>query len=508
MTRPQMTLEDYLAMLRRRWILIAMFAIVGGPIAYGISKTLPSKYTSKTLVLIEQPTVPTDLIRPVVTESISERLASMQQQILSRTRLEPIITQFGLYPEAKSAPMEDLVARLQKAIEVTAIRPMEETSNQLPGFNISVTMDNPRTAQAVCTAITSMFIEENLRLRQQHSEETTEFLAQQLADAKTKLDEQDAKLAAFQRRYLGSLPDDDKSNLNILMGLTSQLDAITQALSRAEQDKNFAESQLNQALDAWHAAQNGSNPQTLDQQLTLLEAKLADLQSRYTDNYPDVVKAKGDVAALKARIAEQGQTVSDAHGSNDGTKPMLEPEGIQRLRIQIHALAQVIAEKTKEQEDVRQQIKLYQARVQSSPAVEQEYKELTRGYDTALQTYHELDKKRADSEMATNLERRQEGEQFRVLDPASLPDHPSFPNRPLFALGGFGAGLGLGLGLAFLLEVRDTSIRNERDVEFALRLPVIAMVPAIEPVAHAKPKEGSRSLEMNGGVGAGAGARA
>lgn|SRR5208282_3922368 len=517
----QLTPADYLAMLRRRWLLITVFTIIGGPIAYAVSKTLPSKYTSQTSVLIEQPTVPRDFIRPVVTEDISQRLASMKQQILSRSRLEPVIAQFGLYSdEVKNVPMEDLVGRLQKAVEVTPIRAMEETSTQLPGFNVTVTLDNPRMAQSVCTAITSMFIAENLRLRQQHSEDTTEFLAQQLADAKKRLDDQDEKVRAFKSRYLGSLPDQEQTNLNILMGLTSQLDAATQALSRAQQDKSFTQSNLNQALDAWQAAQNGHNPQTLDQQLTFLQTQLAELQNRYTDSYPDVVRTKNEVAALKKKIADQGETASDTpptekeakptlepgdtpHTEKEA-KPTLEPEVIQRLRAQIHGLDQMIAEKTREQEEVKRQIKEYQGRVQSSPSVEQEYTELTRGYQAALESYNELQKNRDQAVMATNLERRQEGEQFTVLDPANLPDHPSFPNRPLFAMGGFGGGLALGLGLAFLLEMQDTSIRNERDVEALLRLPVIAVVPAIGPLASNKPKRSSGRVQSSDELGASA----
>ncbi len=146
----------------------------------------------------------------------------------------------------------------------------------------------------------------------------------------------------------------------------------------------------------------------------------------------------------------------------------------------------MIAEKTKEQDQIKQQIKTYQDRIQSSPTVEEQYKELTRGYQTALDSYNELQKKRDDSAMATDLERKQQGEQFRVLDPANLPDKPSFPNRPMFAGGGLAGGLAIGIGLALLIEMQNTSMRTERDVEFALRLPVLAIVPAIDPVGSKK----------------------
>jgi polysaccharide chain length determinant protein (PEP-CTERM system associated) len=490
MTERERTPAEYIAMLRRRWVLITVLAIAGGPLAYGVARVLPTKYKSQTTVLVEQPTVSADIVKPVDTTDISQRLSSMQQQILSRTRLEPVIRQFGLYPkDIDRLPMEELVARLQKDIDVTPIQPMAETrSRDLPGFYVNVTLSNPYTAQQVCTAVTSMFIEESLRLRQQHSEDTTQFLTQQLADAKANLDAQDAKLAAFKGLHINSLPDEEQSNLNLLMTFTSQLDSATQALARAQQDKTFAESTLTQQLGAWQAAQGGHNPETLETQLAGLQTELASLQARYTDDYPDVIKTKNDIAALQKKI-EEG--TNQKTGPETGKSPTvsMEPTQIQQLRAQVHTYEQVIAEKTKEQEAIKQQIKAYQDRVQSSPVVEQQYKELTRGYETAQQSYNDLLKSRDSSAMATRLEQEQEGEQFRVLDPANLPDKPSFPNRLLFAGGGFGGGLALGLGIAFLLEIRDTSLRTERDVEFALRLPLLAMIPAVEPMSGKNGKQ-------------------
>ena len=233
---------------------------------------------------------------------------------------------------------------------------------------------------------------------------------------------------------------------------------------------------LSQQVAAWQATKTGQNPDTVQQQLTALESQLTSLQARYTDDYPDVIKAKADIAALKKKIAEGGdQTVVE------DKNPKVEPAQITQLRAVIRNDDQTISEKTKEQDQIRQQIKTYQGRIQSTPGVEQQFKELTRGYQTAVQSYNDLQKKYQDSEMAVDLERKQQGQQFRVLDPANLPDRPSFPNRPLFAFGGFGAGLGLGVVLALFIEIQNTSMRSERDVEFALRLPVLAMVPAIDP---------------------------
>lgn len=501
MTQRELTPQDYIEMLQRRWLIIVILALVGAPLAYGVSRILPDRYKSQTLVLVEQQTVPSDFVKPVDTSDISQRLASMQQQILSRSRLEPIIHQFGLYQkDINKKPMEELVANLQKAIEVTPIPPMAETrTSNLPGFYVNVTLDNPKTAQDVCATITSMFIEENLHDRQQHSEDTTQFLAQQLADAKTKLDDEDAKLAAFQSRNINTLPDEEKTNLNLLTGLTSQLDAATQALARAQQDKSFAESMLAQQVAAWQASQGGANPETLEQQLSAQQTELAKLEARYTEDHPDVIKAKSDIAALKKKIADTDD--QKAPESEKNPKPAVEPQQIAQLRAQIHTYDQVIAERSREQDQIKQQIKVFQERIQSSPAVEQQYKELTRDYQTALEFYNDLLKKRDQSAMASDLERRQEGEQFRVLDPANLPDRPSFPNRPLFVLGGFAGGLALGLALAFVQEMRDTSFRTERDVEFSLHLPVLALIPAIEPLSGKKARESAKLPSPGRGFG-------
>jgi polysaccharide chain length determinant protein (PEP-CTERM system associated) len=483
MAQRELTPADYIAMFRRRWVLILTLTLVGGPLAYGVSRFLPNKFKSQTLVLIEQPTVSAKIVDSLDSTDINQRLSSMQQQILSRSRLEPIIRQFDLYPQdVNRMSMDELVLRLQKSIEVTPILPMAETrAQQLPGFYVAVTLDSARNAQEVCTAITSMFIEQSIRQRQEHSETTSKFLAQELASAKAGLDEQDAKLAAFKSHYAGALPEDEPTNLNLLTGLTSQLDASTQALSRAQQDKTFNESLLAQQVAAWQASQTGRDPETLEQQLIAAQAHLATLQNSYTDDYPDVIKARNDIAALQKKIADSDGP-NKLPGNSKSPKQSIEPSQIQQLRAQIHNDEMIIGAKTKEQEQIRKQIGVYQERIQSSPAVEQQYKELTRGYQTAQQSFDDLQKKRDNSEMAVNLERKQEGEQFSVLDPANLPDKPSFPNRPLFALGGLAGGLALGVGIAFFLEMRDSSFKTERDVEFALHLPVLAMVPAIEPL--------------------------
>ncbi len=505
MTQREWTTQDYLTLLRRWRILIIIFALAGATLAYGFSRFIPNRYRSSTTVLVEQPTVPERFVPTVVSEDINERLASMKQQILSRTRLEPIIRQLGLFSEdANHEPMEGLVGKLQSSISVTTIQPLVENGPlKVPGFSISVLWENPRTAQEICTAISSMFIQEEIKLREQHSEDTTQFMGQELTEAKAKLDEQDGKLADFEAHHMGSLPDDMQNNFQRLGGLYSALDAATQALNRAQLDEGLAKSMLQQQIAARKASQTGKNPETYGEELATLETQLATLQAKYTDDYPDVIKIKTQIAAIRQKMAESDEANKNLDSDTAG-KGGMEPLQFIQLRAQIHADDLAIAEKTKQQEQIQQEIKAVNALVQSSPAIEQQYKELTRDYQTALEFYKDLLNKRAQSEMATELEHRQESEQFITLDPANLPDKPDFPNRPEFALGGLGGGLALGLGIAFLLEMRDTSMRTERDVEATLRLPVLAMVPAIGHLSGKKGKAAVGPLIGSSDLGAGA----
>jgi protein tyrosine kinase modulator len=482
----EISLADAKRALRRYWWILPITIGVCTALAVVAIKILPKQYTSQTVVLVDPPAVSAEIVKPVVPANLGPRLASMQQQILSRTRLEPVIQKFGLYPQDRGrSSIDDLVVRLRKSIEVVPMEPMAGTSSQLAGFTVKVTFDNPFLAQQICSEITSMFTAESARAGVQQGEQATSFLTQQLGDAKGKLDAQDAKLAQFKQRYLGSLPDEEQTNLSLLTGMNTQLEAINQALSRAQQDKAFNQTLLAQQEANWHASQSGQNPETVDQQLAALQDQLAALRSKYTDEHPDVVKLKALISDLKKQMAAEPQVQS----KNDAASRLavVEPPQVQQLRAKLHQDDLNIADLTKRQAQVQDQIHVLEGRVQSSPIVEQKYKELTRNYQTALDFYNNLLKNREQAAMATNLEQQQEGEQFRVLDPASLPDKPSFPKKPVFLGGGAGAGLALGLGILFLLAVNDKSLHTERDVETYLKLPVLASVPLFEVPLHGKP---------------------
>ncbi len=488
MVHQEIGAKDVVDIVRRRFWLILILAISGGIAGLVGTRVLPKKYTSKTLVLVQQPEV--QPVTPITTDNVNQRLATMQQQILSTARLEPVIHDLNLYQsDINSKPMEQLVEKLRQAITITPVAPMTETRAQnLPGFTISVVFADPQIAQKICSMITNMFIEEDIKVSQGIDVGTTQFLNEQLDQAKAKLDEQDAKLATFQRRNAGSLPDDSQTNMNLLNGQTSQLEAATQAVNRAQQDKSFHESILAQQLSAWQATQSGQNPETYDQQLEALQANLVALQSKYTDDHPDVIKAKNDIVVMKRKIAESEQVRKSTAPTDQNAASKGEPAQILQLRAQIHQDDQVIKERTAQQEQIKQQIQVYQGRVAASPGVEQEYKLLTRDHQTVLDSYNELLKKRDASAMSTQYDQSKQNDRFHVLDPANYPNEPSFPKLPYFAGGGLGGGLLLGFGLALLLEMHDTSMRSEHDVEVTLRLPVLAMIPIIAPkVGKARP---------------------
>ncbi|HVI07324.1 MAG TPA: Wzz/FepE/Etk N-terminal domain-containing protein [Candidatus Binatia bacterium] len=487
MENRELTMDDYLAMLRRRAKVILIPVLLAPLAGFLISYVFPAKYTSQSLVLIEAPKIPDIVVQQVFNDDLTQHVATIQQQVLSPARLRPMVDRLGLVKSGQTA--EDVMdnIRMNMTIEpvVTDLSQLGGSKkkpgqgSQAPGFYVNYTASTARDAQQICTDLTSMLLEEDLKSRQDVTQGTTMFLTKQVEEAKQNLDDLDKRLAAFKNQHMGQLPGDEDNNLRILMGLNSQLDANTQTLNRATQDKAYTESLLAQQLAAWKSSQSASNPQTLQQQLSQLQAQLIDLQARYTNDHPDVIKTKADIAEVKKKLAEANNPTSDGTDTANDKGSASEPPEIRQLRLQIHQYGDLIAQATRDQKKLQQEIAVYQGRVAASPAIEEEYKELARDYDNAQKVYQDDLGKQSTSKMATQAAQQQQGEQMALLNPANLPDAPSFPNRPLFAGGGLGAGLVLGLSLALWLELRDKCIRTEADAEAALDLPLLVAVPWI-----------------------------
>lgn len=476
----EFTAADVKRVLRKNWWILPACALGFGVTTVLVATQLPKQYTSQTLVLVSRPTVAPDIVKPVVTEDLTERLAAMKGQILSRTRLEPVIEKFNLYAEDRpKLHMEDLINRLRTTIVITPLEAMPGIQyGNLPGFSVSVTFNNPQLAQQICTEITSMFMEQDARDIDDKARRTTSFISQQLDEAKSKLDEQDAKLAEFKRQHIGLLPEEDQRNLGLLGSLNGELDATTQAMTRTQQDISFNETLLGQQEASWKASLKGDNPESLEDQLHARQEQLTILRSRYTEEHPDVVKLKNEIGDLKKKI-------DDAPNSNDAPRSTKskEPPQIQQLRVKIRQAEATYDDLVKRQAKVQDQIKVIEGHIEASPMVELQLKELTRNYQTAQDFYNDLLRKSETTVMSSQLVHQQEGEHFSVLDPPSLPTSPSFPKMLNFAGGGFGGGAVLGLVILYLLMAMDKTLHTEREVETYLKLIVLTSVPVLETLA-------------------------
>jgi polysaccharide chain length determinant protein (PEP-CTERM system associated) len=493
MENRELSIDDYLAMLRRRMKVILIPALLAPLAGFLVSFLFPAKYTSQSLVMVEGQKVPEGIVKPMVTADLTERVATLQQRVLSQSALRPILEHSGLVKPGQD--MDDLIDKIRLNMTVEAVetdlsqigttKPKPGQSSAVPGFYVNYTAANAREAQQICNELTSLMLEENLKSREDVARGTTDFLSKQVEDTKRNLDDLDSKLAAFKKQYMGQLPGDEDNNLKILMGLNSQLDANTQSLSRAQQDKAYTESLLAQQIAAWKTSQSASNPQTLQQQLSQLQAQLIDLQARYTADHPDVIKTQADIAQVKKKLDEINNASDKTTGTTPDKESASEPPEIRQLRLQVHQYEDLIAQASRDQKKLQQEISTYQGRVALSPAIEEQYKQLARDYDNTQKVYQDLLADKSNSDIALKMEQQQEGELMRLLNPANLPDLPSFPNRLFFAGGGLGAGLALGLGLALWLELRDKSIRTQADAEAALELPMLVAVPWVgETVAE------------------------
>ncbi len=482
----ELTLEDYTSILRRRFWLIVSCAIGLTVVAAVLARVIPPRFVSQTFVLIERPQVPEDYVKPVITEDLEQRVASLKEQILSRSRLQPIIEQYDLFGSKrfhlfgkKEYDMDDRVTMTQKAI---GIKPIPSGRGGMPGFYLTFTAGNPHVAQEVCGRITSLFVVDNLQEREETAKGTTDFLKQQLADAKTTLDEQDAKLAAFQQQHFGMLPDQETSNNSNLQALMTQMNAATEALSRMQQNVTFLQAMISQQAqnDAIPAPAAVAQDERKKELQDLIDQKKL-LDAQYTPDYPDVIAISRKISDLKAEIAQSPlQQGPAAAVTSRPDSPQL-----QQLKAQLRAAQQSMVDERQQQARLEEEIRTYESRIESSPRVEEEYKEITRDHETALQFYNGLLAKMNESSMATALEQRQQGEQFRMIDPPNLPEAASFPNHLLFEAGGLAGGLILGLVLAGLLEYHDTSLRNEKDIWAFTKLPTLATISRIEELAAA-----------------------
>jgi polysaccharide chain length determinant protein (PEP-CTERM system associated) len=484
-------LQRFLNVVRRRHIYFLIPLLLGWLVVWGASWVLPVRYKSSTLILVEQPTMPKNYVEPNVSEDSQSRLQSIEQQILSRTRLLLIIDKLHLFGTGREKITPDeKVERMRKNINIELVRNNQGT--QITAFRISYSARDPYLAQQVTSELTDLFINENLEVRQQQSEDTTKFLANQLENARTGLTEQEAKVREFQAQHEGALPSQQASNLQILSGLQSQLQNDQDALNTARQQRVYLQSLTEQYRGLHGVARTADGAplglSAIDQQLETLRTKLGELSSQYTDNYPEVQSLKDQIAKTEKRRAylaadlknkaNSGQQPGGRAAARDREDALLDAPALQ-LQGQVQTNQSEIASREQSIAGLKARINEYQARLNQEPAVEQQLADLTRGYDQSKTDYDSLLKKKNDSEMATSMEQMQQGERFTMLDPPSLPLTPDFPNRLKFCGIGLGIGLALGLIVAGGSEALDDRMHGEKEIKTLLPVAILSEVPQI-----------------------------
>jgi polysaccharide chain length determinant protein (PEP-CTERM system associated) len=478
--------EDVLAILRTRvwWILIPFALVSAGTAA--VARKLPDRYYSEALVRVVPQQVPDQYVKSPQTENIGDRLASMQAQVLSRTRLERIIEENNLYPEQRrTGIMQDVVDKMRDDISI----------NILKGdvFHVGFWNANPRTVQKVAEGLAQFFVDASQTDQINLAEGTNQFLEAQVEEARRRLIDQEKKLQDYKAKYSGQLPTQLDANLQAQANVQMQVRQISDAINQDMNRRLLLEGQLKDLeagaptadgpasvptmAPAGDAVQGGS----LAQQLEFAKAQLSLLQKHYTDAQPDVKRMKGIVADLQARVDQEAlaRPVS-AEPTPVSSVEVARVRKVKETRDQMTELDKQVNAAQAEVKRLRGLNDGLQGRIDAVPARESDMTELMRDYGTFTRTYNDLLAKREDSKLAANLQTRQYGEQFRILDHARIPEKPKSPDRPMINLGGMAAGLGLGLGLIALLEYRDRTFKTDDEIISLLALPVLAVVPMMQ----------------------------
>jgi polysaccharide biosynthesis transport protein len=509
--KPSRSLAEYWTIIyRRRWyILLPIFLLWAS--AWVLSWLIPATYQSEALVLIEQQKVPEQYVIPNVTANMQDRLKSMTQQILSRTRLQSTISHFDLYqtrPRWAFMQAQDPIEQMRKDIMIELVE-APGRPGQLTAFKIRYSANTPQLAQKVNGELTSLFINENLKSQQQLSEGTTAFLQSQLADARAKLEEQEVKVRAFKANHLGKLPSQMETNVQILAGLQAQLQSAQRALDGANQQKLYLESLQQEYQSIQASLDNGkstvSSPDTLNKELLDARQKLQEAQLRYTEDHPDVIKLRDKVSKLEklkqdletqvstskpARVTSEIDPGAAVEVQRGATTPMMQ------VQSQLKANRLEIQNYQQREKSIEADIAEYQARLNSTPSTEQELADISRGYEESKANYNSLLQKQNQSQLATSLEERQQGGQFHTLDPPSLPTRPSAPNHLLFSIGGLMLGLAVGAGVTTFLETTDARVRREKDLEDIIPVKVLIGVPYLDTPGEDRSRILFRRIEL------------
>ena len=502
--RRTLDVEDYIDIVRRHkgWIfgpfLFTLVASVVGVYLY------PDSYTSQAVVKIVPQQVPQNLVQAAINQQMSDRINSMAQTILSRSVLTNIIHSFGLYPkELSRMPIEDVIETMKKNIQIQPVASSTGGTDHLPAFVVSYSYENRLLAQRVVQDLVSRFIDENIHNRSNATFMTTQFIKDQLDDAKKELNTAEDKVASFRIQNNGRLPDQVDSNMRQLGALQSQATYLESKISTANQEKMQMESnmrilkdqQSNLKKDASQAAKSAperKSEKVLDaeREVTNWENQLAVLRQHYKDGFPDVQNAVERLTVARKRLGEVQAEEAANRKAETPEGPAVNPQSvreareldanIRRFQSAIEARELDIQDSTKELKRVNDTVKSYQGRIETIPLGEKEYADLMRDRDLIKERFIDLSEKLSKAEIAQEMEGRKQGETLELLDPASLPTTPTEPKRPIVVSLGAALGLLLGIVIAGAREMKDTSLKNLKDVRAYTQLAILGSVPLLE----------------------------
>lgn len=495
------TPEDFIRIAwDRRWLILAP-AVVIALVTVIVSAELPNRYRAQTTILIVPQRIPQEYVRSTVTTRIEDRLRMISQQILSRTRLEQILQEFNLYPEEREDRiMEDVIELMRKDIHVN-IDTQRRRNDNASAFTVSFIASDGRTAMRVTERLASLFIKENLQDREVLADATSQFIEAQLEDARRRLTEHERKLEDYKRRHSGELPTQAGANLQVLQATQMQLQNHGESLNRDRDRKVLVERLLADVMGEQQgaAAAPVANGTTQDPpanapaaaRLAAATSVLRALELRLKPQHPDIVKLKRTIVELEREAEAEALQQPVAPGVGPAVVARgVSPAEAQRqkrtteLRTELETLDRRMAAKQADEQRLREVAAQYQRRIEATPTREVELVELTRDYDTIKTIYTDLLRKQEGAKLAVNLERRQIGEQFKILDGARVPERAISPDRLRINLMGLIAGFAVGLLVVAFLEYRDSSLKTEQDVVLALSLPVLALIPAMHSAAE------------------------
>ena len=472
-------ITKYLDIARRRkyWIIIPFLVAILGGMTYALRA--PRLYEAETMILVQPQSVPEAFVQSIVSEAIEERLKTISQQVMSRTNLENVIKEQGLAngdSRASNAIVDSALELVRKRIKIDVSRGGDRSRGRggSPStFVIGFTWEEPRKAMQVANALTSNFISENLRIRESQALGTSTFLTDEVATLEKRLKEKEEELKAYQERHMGGLPTQLDTNLRMLERLQIQLDQVNNHLREREERKISLERDLQapQVSVPTPVAGQPQRPGEGARDLPSLKAELALLEAKYTSNHPDVVRLRTMIENLEKKEAERSAE------SRESTRPVVVTSANRAQVEQLRNVETEIRSLRSEAERNKATIRMYEKWVEETPKREQELISLNRDYERLKEVYSSLLKRKLDAEVAMSMERKQKGEQFRIIDPAKLPVIPIKPDVPRMMLVVLALGLGLGCGLGYLREMIDTSYRNPEEIEKELKLPILVSIP-------------------------------